>query len=124
MKPLSPLQSILYMTGGILLLVGAAMPLMPVPMWAAVAVFSVGAVLFSSMQVLARYEGDSFVIKRLRRQQLVGAAMLIVAAVLMAGEWQRWQYCRHGEWKVALCIGAVLELYSVFRISSELEKKD
>jgi len=124
MKPLSPLQNLLYMAGGILLLAGAVMPLMPVPLWAAVAVFGVGTVLFVSMQVLAHYEGDSFIIKRLRRQQLTGAAMIAIAALMMAGEWLRWPLCRHGEWKVALCIGAVFELYSVFRISSELEKKN
>ena len=111
------------MLGGILLLAGAALPLTPLPMWVSVCTFGIGAVLFAWMQILARYEGDSLVVRRLRRQQLTGAAMFIVAAVLMAGEWQRWALCRHGEWKVALCIGAVLELYSVFRISSELEKR-
>lgn len=123
MKPLSPLQNLLYMLGGILLLAGAAMPLSPLPLWAAVFTYSLGAVLFAGMQVLMRYEGDSIVVRRLRRQQLMGAAMLVAAAVLMAGEWQRWPLCRHGEWKVALCIGAILELYAAFRISSELEKK-
>ena len=124
MKPLTPLQNILYMAGGILLLIGAALPLFPLPMWVAVGVYSLGAILFVWMQVLASYEGSSFVVRRLRHQQLIGAAMLIVAAVMMAGEWQRWQYCRHGEWKVALCIGAILQLYVAFRISSELDKKD
>lgn len=59
MKKLSPLQNLLYMAGGILLVAGAALPLLSSVREAAPYVFSAGAVLFASMQMLARYDGDA-----------------------------------------------------------------
>ena len=72
-------------------------------------VYCVGALLFVAMQMIDRYEGNDFVIKRLRRQQLLGAVMLLVTGVLMFVE-------RHNGWIATLTIAALLELYTAFRM--------
>ena len=120
MKELTPLQSGLMMVGGVLVIVGAAM-YMVLPVVAFV-FYTVGALLFSSMQLQQSYEGSSFVVRRLRRQQLLGAVALLVAACLMAMQTFRVGFAQSNEWVVALAIACVLELYTAFRIPAELKK--
>lgn len=95
------------MGGALLLLAGAA--LMITGLAAAPYIYCVGALAFSAMQMTDRYEGDDVVKKRLRRQQLLGALMLLVTGVMMFVE-------RHNGWIVTLTIAAVLELYTAFRM--------
>ena len=76
-----------------------------------------GAVLFAYVQVMSRYEGANLIVRRLRRQQILGAVLLVFAGVLM--------FVTHrNEWVVCLTIAAVLQLYTAFRIPSELEKEN
>lgn len=74
------------------------------------------ALLFAVMQFLDRYRGGNFMILRLSGMQLLGAFALLVAGALMF-------LMHHNEWQVALAIAALLELYSAFRISHELDKE-
>jgi hypothetical protein len=78
--------------------------------------YTVGAFLFAAMQMADRYEGSSFVIRRLRRQQVLGAVMLMLTGVAMF-------VCKYNEWIVCLLIACLLELYTAFRIPQELEKE-
>lgn len=71
--------------------------------------YCVGALLFVAMQMADRYEGKDIVVKRLRRQQLFGAVMLLVTGVLMFAE-------QHNGWIATLTIAALLELYTAFRM--------
>jgi len=80
-------------------------------------IYTLGAVLFAYVQVMSRYEGKNLVISRLRRQQVLGAVLLVFAGVLMF-------VTRHNEWVLCLTIAAVLQLYTAFRIPSELEKEN
>lgn len=121
MKKLTPLQNGLMMAGGMLVVIGAALYML-LPVVAFVA-FAVGAVTFSYMQLLQSYDGRSFVIRRLRRQQLMGAVAILVAACLMAMQTFRLGLAMRNEWVVALTIGCVLELYTAFRLPAELEKE-
>ena len=121
MKNLTPLQNGLMMAGGMLVVIGAALYML-LPVVAFVA-FAVGAVTFSYMQLLQSYDGRSFVIRRLRRQQLMGAVAILVAACLMAMQTFRLGIAMRNEWVVALTIGCVLELYTAFRLPAELEKE-
>ena len=121
MKKLTPLQNGLMMAGGMLVVIGAALYML-LPVVAFVA-FAVGAVTFSYMQLLQSYDGRSFVIRRLRRQQLMGAVAILVAACLMAMQTFRLGSAMRNEWVVALTIGCVLELYTAFRLPAELEKE-
>jgi uncharacterized membrane protein HdeD (DUF308 family) len=117
MKSLSKFQNLIYNLGGVLLLLGAVMPLIQPASSFAPYVFCCGTLMFSSMQLLARYDGEDLVVRRLRRQQILGAVLLVFAGVLM--------FVTHrNEWVVCLTIAAVLQLYTAFRIPSELEKEN
>lgn len=107
--------SILQMTGAVLLLIGA---MLQITHWElAPYIYTVGAVLFAWIQVAyARYEGKNLIIRRLRRQQIIGAMLLVFAGVLMF-------VTKRNEWIVCLTIAAILQLYTAWRIPSELEKE-
>ena len=129
MRPLNKLQSALFAIGAVLMLAGAAMGMFVkgVAPW----VFAVGALLFVCMQVQQRYEGDNFTIQRLRRIMLMSDVLLILAAALMFADYgnpfgvDQLTYVNyiHNNWVVVLLLAAVLQLYTVFRIDSELRKE-
>jgi len=123
MKQLTPFQNFLYAAGGILLLTGAALPILTTDMMWPFLVFATGAALFSTLQARESYEGKNFVIKRLRRQQLTGAVLLLITATLMFTRWQQLSPFRADEWKITLAIAAVFEIYTAFRIPAELRKE-
>lgn len=103
----------MQMTGAVLLLVGA---MLQITRWEfSPCLYTLGAVLFAYVQVMDRYEGKNLILRRLRRQQILGAVLLVFAGVLMF-------VTRHNEWVLCLTVAAVLELYTAFRIPSELEK--
>ena len=104
----------MQMTGAGLLLVGA---MLQITRWElAPVLYTIGAVLFAYVQVMSRYEGKNLIVRRLRRQQILAAVLLVFAGVLMF-------VTRHNEWVLCLTVAAVLELYTAFRIPSELEKE-
>ncbi len=107
--------SLIQMVGAVLLLVGA---MLQITYWAlSPYIYTLGAVLFAYVQVvMSRYEGKNLIIRRLRRQQIIGAALLVFAGVLMFTS-------KRNEWIVCLTIAAVLQLYTAYRIPSELEKE-
>ena len=59
----------------------------------------------------------NIIIRRLRRQQLLGAMLLVLTGVIML-LWKR------NEWIVCLTVAAVLELYTAFRIPQEEAKEN
>ena len=99
--------------GAVLVLCGAALQVTRLQL--APYLYLVGAVMFAVVQIASGYEGDNVVIRRLRRQQVIGAVLMVAAGVLMLT-------MRHNEWIACLTISAILELYTVFRISHEEEK--
>ena len=104
----------MQMTGAVLLLIGA---MLQITRWElAPVVYTIGAVLFAYVQVMSRYDGKTLIIRRLRRQQILAAVLLVFTGVLMF-------VTRHNEWVLCLTIAAILELYTAFRIPSELEKE-
>lgn len=115
------IKNLLFYLGGVLLCLGALMPLF-LP-GAAPYVFTLGALLFAPIQIADRYEGRSIVIRHLRRQQIVGALLLVVTGMMMLCSLYRVPPFRGTEWKLALAIAVVLELYTIFRIDHE-EKKE
>ena len=110
-KTYSYIQSI----GALMLLAGA---MLQITRWElSPYIYTVGAVLFAYVQVMmGRYEGKNLIIRRLRRQQIIGAALLVFAGVLMFTS-------KRNEWIVCLTIAAVLQLYTAYRIPSEMEKE-
>lgn len=79
-------------------------------------IFTIGATMFTLAQINTLYRGKNRTLKRLYRQQLLGAFFLILAGALMF-------LSEQNEWILMLSIGAVLQLYSAFRIPQE-EKKE
>ena len=123
MKPLTPLQYAISMIGGVLLIVGALLPLAGVMAEYAPYVFTLGALSYGGTQMLRRYEGKNTTIIRLRRQEIIGALLLMVSAVLMLVSSFRLLPLQGGEWKVCLSIAVVFELYTAFRLPQELDKE-
>lgn len=122
--PHMKLQNLIFQVGGILLVAGAIMPIFP--RFAAIAApcFAVGALCFAGMQMLQRYDGPDVTLRRLFRQQKLGALLVIVSAALMILPQHYHGILRGDEWKVTLAVAAVLEIYTAFRIPHELEKPE
>ena len=111
---MSKIHQIIQGVGAVLLLVGA---MLQITRWElSPIIYTIGAVMFAYVQVMSRYEGKNLIVRRLRRQQILGAVLLVFAGVLMF-------VTKHNEWVLCLTIAAILELYTAFRIPSELEKE-
>ena len=111
---MSKIYQIVQGVGAVLLLVGA---MLQITRWELSPIlYTIGAVMFAYVQVMTRYEGKNLIVRRLRRQQILGAVLLVFAGVLMF-------VTKHNEWMLCLTVAAILELYTAFRIPSELEKE-
>lgn len=88
-------------------------------------VYSFGALLFALVQFLSAYEGTNVTLRRLYRQQQLGALVLLLTGGLMflSGHYYAGIYFRN-EWIVGLAIAAVFELYTAFRIPQEEQKEN
>lgn len=135
MKKLNKLQSIVFLLGGVLMVVGAAcfslLWQQDVVCW----VFLAGAAMFSSMQLMQTYDGRSFVVQRLKRIMNLADLLFVVAGILMVDT--AYQFLRsmfdsydtyfswlYNKWVVVLLIAAVLEMYTMHRIDHELGKEE
>lgn len=117
--------------GGILLIAGAAVYITG---WEYSPYFYLaGSLMFASGQFADRYTGTDRIVKRLRRQQVLGAVFLLLTAALMfsdplhnrlladmnmGGKFRSFllEITRKNNWIVTLTIGAVFELYSALRL--------
>ena len=129
MKQLNKVQTAIFLLGALLMVIGAGTSVLA---WgSAPYVFSIGALGFASMQMLQRYEGSNFVIRRLRRIQLVSDVFFLLSGLLMIankGNFLGISYITYIEyvynkWVITLLIAALLQLYSTHRIGRELEKE-
>ena len=73
--------SVIATVGAVVLLLGAALQITKL-VWAPY-FYLIGAIMFAYVQVMSGYEGKNIVIRRLRRQQIIGAILLVVAGVMM-----------------------------------------
>ena len=105
---------ILYYTGAVLLLAGAAARLFVPGSFALI--YMPGAVLFSLMQFILRPRSKVLAVRRLVMQQQLAGILFIAAGVLMFTH-------NHNEWMPILTCGAMVELYTAFRLPRELEKE-
>jgi len=129
MKQLNKVQTAIFLTGALLMVIGAGASLLQ---WtAAPYLYALGALGFASMQMLQRYEGTNFTIRRLRRIMLFSDVLFLVSAVLMFANQSNvfglshltyLQYV-YNKWVVTLLIAAVLQLYTTHRIGNELERE-
>jgi len=129
MRQLNKWQSALFLTGGLLMVVGAALCVF---LWQeAPYVFALGAILFASMQMLQRYDGNNVTIRRLRRIMLLSDFLFLFSAFLMfaskgnvfgISQITYVQYI-YNKWIGTLILAAILQLYSVHRIDNEFGKE-
>ena len=133
MKKLNKLQSILFFVGGVLMVIGAGsfalMWQQSIVCW----IYLIGAVLFTVMQSMQTYNGNNFVLKRLKRIQSVADICFILSALLMVDtaylffrpiftDFLTYTQYVYNKWVVLLLIAAFLELYTTYRIDSEMKK--
>lgn len=139
MKQLNKVQSVIFLVGGLLMVIGAGCFVF---MWQQAVVcwiFAAGALMFTVIQAMQLYEGDNFVIKRLKKIQCIADLFFIFAAMLMVdsayhfllplfqngsetGYINYLQYV-YNKWVLLLLIAAILEVYTTHRIGSELKKE-
>ena len=129
MRQLSKTQTLIFVVGALLMVTGAGTSLLawrPAPY-----LFAVGALAFTSMQFLQRYEGSNFVIRRLRRMMLISDGLFLLSALLMFASMgnvfglSQVNYITYiyNKWVLTLLIAAILQLYATHRIDSELAKE-
>ena len=107
------LISALHIAGAVMLLVGAAVYITqwePAPY-----LYTIGATLVALAQFNTPLPRQTPVLKRLRRQQLLGALLLVVSGGFML-------YTHGNEWIVSVTVAAILQLYTAFRIPQVLEE--
>lgn len=88
------------------------------------AVYTVCALCFLYFICRMRYEGTNITLRRLRRQQIMGALCLVLLAVARAMQVFQFGSLRRNEWIVFFAIGAMLNLYTTWRIAYILEKEN
>lgn len=133
MKKLNKFQSVLFLLGGLLMVIGAGsfalMWQQPIVCW----IYLIGSVLFTVLQSMQTYNGNNFVLKRLKRIQSVADICFILSALLMVDtaylffrpiftDFLTYTQYIYNKWVVLLLIAAFLELYTTYRIDSEMKK--
>lgn len=139
MKQLSKTQSIIFLIGGILMVIGIGCFVFLWQQKVVCWIFLLGAVLFSLMQMMQTYDGPSIVVRRLKRIQNLADFFFIFAGILMCdtayhfllplfkygsenGYYHYVDYV-YNKWVMILLIAAVLEVYTTHRIASELKNE-
>ena len=125
-------QNSIYLSGGLLMVVGAGcycfLLWQQVMCW----IFLFGACMFAIMQMMQTYEGKSPVIHRLKRIQNVANILFIFAGISMVdtvytftekwlGNPQLFYSIFYGKWIMVMLVASILELYTTFRISHEMK---
>lgn len=116
------MQTTLLYIGGILLVVGAVLPILPDTEAFAAPIYAIGCTIYALVQIYQPYRGDNLVVKRLRRQQVISDVLLVVSALLMLCHTYGVGHIGSGEWKIVLLVAVVLQVYTAFRIPNVLEK--
>lgn len=135
MKQLNTIQSALFLLGGVLMVIGAGCFVFMFVQQIACWIFLVGALLFAAMQVNQTYEGQNLTIKRLKKIMTFADIFFVLAGLLMvdsANMWLRYYFSDittylnlvYNKWVLLLLAAAILEMYSMHRIASELKKEN
>ena len=129
MRQLNKIQTLIFLVGALLIVVGAGASVLAWKL--APYVFAVGALAFTSMQLLQRYEGTNFVIRRLRRMLILSDFLFLISALLMFANMgnvfglSQIDYITYiyNKWVLTLLVAALLQLYATHRIDRELTKE-
>lgn len=138
MKQLNKLESILYIIGGFTMTIGAGLYAFFLYQKFSCWLMLLGAIIFVSMQIRQKYLGTSVTIHRLRKIMFLSHACFLLAGVLIVEDaynfikpffsssiesYNLYVTIFYHNWVVLLLIAAILEAYSIHRISTELTKK-
>lgn len=129
MRQLSKLETLLLLSGGLLMVIGSGVSIF-LQSWAPY-VFAPGALLFAAIQMRQTYEGKNITIRRLRRIMLISDVLFLLAALMMFANQANFLgldfllYIKyvHNNWIILLLVAAILQLYTSHRIAHELEKE-
>ncbi len=133
-RQLSSPQVVVFFVGSLLMVVGMGCYAFMVERLIASIVYLVGAVIFATLQCMQTYQGDDFVVKRLKNIMNLADILFVLAGLLMIDTCQlflrhvfsrpetyfQWLY---NKWLVVLLVAVILELYSLNRISHRLKKE-
>lgn len=148
MKQLTKHETFLMMLGGGMMVVAAGLSMVATLMsdqgWAQSMqmivpwFFLIGAILFVAMQRMQVVTTDKLTLRRLFSIQFLSGISLIIAGLLMVENYYHFvqplvvsdintyfTYLQvvHNNWVVFMLIGAMLQMYTAHRISSELNKE-
>lgn len=134
MRTLTNNERLVMMTGGLMMVIGAGCYALSVVQGVMCWVYLAGALLYGGVQLRQRYEGDNFVIRRLRRMKLTANVFFVLAGVLMADsayhflaplftDWYTYLAYVYNKWVIPLLVAAMLEMYATHRMASELNKE-
>ena len=127
MKQLSKFQSILFVLGGILMVIGVGCFVVMFKQQIVSWLFLVGTLLFATMQMMQEYKGNNMTISRLKNIMTIADLVFIFSGILMvdnvygfirpafsnANDYVTYLY---NKWVVLLLIAAILEIYTMHRI--------
>lgn len=134
MKQLSRTQNIIFLVGGVLMVVGAGcfafMWQQEVMCW----IYLAGAVMFATIQMMQTYEGNNITVRRLKKIMTTADIFFVLSGILMVDNAYRFMqqvftnyvaYFQYvfNKWVLLLLVAAVLEIYTMHRISAELSKE-
>lgn len=135
MKQLNKLQSLIFLTGGAMMVVGAGCFALMWQQKIACWIYLVGALMFGVMQMMQEYQGNNFIVKRLKRIMSLADIFFILSGFLMVDMVYRFLQSAfdnyltyyntiYNKWVVLLLIAAILEMYTMHRIEHELSKEE
>lgn len=135
MKQLNKLQSLIFLTGGAMMVVGAGCFAMMWQQKIACWIYLAGALMFGVMQMMQEYQGNNFIVKRLKRIMSLADIFFILSGFLMVDMVYRFLQSAfdnyltyystiYNKWVVLLLIAAILEMYTMHRIEHELSKEE
>ena len=135
MKQLNKLQSLIFITGGAMMVVGAGCFALIWQQKIACWIYLVGALMFGVMQMMQEYLGNNFIVKRLKRIMSLADIFFILSGFLMVDMVYRFLQSAfdnyltyyntiYNKWVVLLLIAAILEMYTMHRIEHELSKEE
>lgn len=103
-----------FAVGAVMSLAGALIYITKWPL--APYIFMVGSILVAIAQIFSPPKKSSVNIRRLHRQQVFGALLLVATGPLMI-------FLHGNEWIVSLTLAAIIELFTSIRLPQEEEKE-
>lgn len=116
------IANLLLTIGMFILLVIAALPLIGIMQSWFKYVYAIGAILTLIARVMERYQGKNITLRRLYRIQMVSAICYCASAAILFSSMNN--FISEKDWLAFLTAGAVMQIYSSFRIQNEERKEE